>query len=105
MQQAIDDCDKSWSTKDKIKSLYNPMYRYALENDLAHKNYAEFAVLPPNDKPTKRKSITREEIDLLWDNVNNVEFADVPLIIIYTGMRPRELISISTNNIHLDERF
>lgn len=105
MQQVIDNCDKSWSTKDKIKSLYNLMYRYALENDLVHKNYAQFVVVPPNDKPTRRKPFTHKEIELLWDSVSKVEFVDVPLIMIYTGMRPGELISIKTDNIHLDKRF
>src|SRR5699024_6368908 len=70
-----------------------------------HKNYAQFVVVPPNDKPTNRKPFTHDEIELLWNNVNKVEFADVPLIMIYTGLRPGELIGIEVPNIFLEERY
>lgn len=41
---------------------------------------------------TMHKNFTEEEIELLWQNLNKIEHIDTILIMIYTSMRPTELI-------------
>ena len=46
---------------------------------------------------------TREEIQTLWQNVDSVPYADTVLILIYTGWRISELLSMHTENVSLTE--
>ncbi len=105
MQAIIDNCDKSHGTKRKIKVLYNQMYKFAMENDLTHKDYSKFVELPRDNTASSRKPFTVEEIKVLWDHVDRLDFIDTTLIMIYTGLRPGELVEIKNENIKLDERY
>lgn len=83
------------STKSRIKSLFNMMYKYAVAHDIVEKDYA--SVMFANGNPIKRSRtkevipFSQEEIFLLWDNLDNIAFADMILIGIYSGWRPQEL--------------
>lgn len=105
LQSVIDNCGKSYSTKLAIRSLYNQMYKFAIPNDLAHKNYAQFVKLPKKKNLNERRPFTLDEINLLWENVDKKEFADAVLVMIYTGMRPGEVVDIKVKDINLDERY
>ncbi len=93
------------STKARIKSLFNMMYKYAVAHDIVDKNYA--SVMFSNGSPIKRERtknpipFTQEEILLLWDNVN-MAFVDMVLIGIYTGWRPQELAILKVADIDLE---
>ncbi|MGX8794293.1 tyrosine-type recombinase/integrase [Oceanobacillus sp. M60] len=105
LQSVIDNCDKSWGTKKKIKVLFNQMYKHALENDLTHKDYARFVELPKNDTKNSRKPFTLDEINILWENIDRFDDIDSVLIMIYTGLRPGELVEVKNKSIQLDERY
>lgn len=105
MQKVIDNCDKSYETKSKIKVLYNQLYKHALENDLAQKDYARFVELPKNNTVSSRKPFANDAINILWENVNVIDDVDLVLIMIYTGLRAGELIEIKTNKVQLEKRF
>jgi len=49
-------------------------------------------------------SFSRDEVDLLWKNSND-ENVKAVLIMIYTGMRIEEFLSMKTKNVHLDEKY
>lgn len=80
------------------------MYKYALENDIVTKDYSKFVDLGKNTDKSTRKPFTDEEIKLLWDNLGRMDFIDTVLIMIYTGMRPGEVITIENENINLEGR-
>lgn len=105
MQSVIDNCDKSHETKKKIKTLFNQLYKIGLENDLIQKDYARFVEMPANMVKSSRKPFTLDEIQLLWNNVNNIKNADTVLIMIYTGLRPGELVEIKKESVNLEERY
>lgn len=105
MQKVIDDCDKSYGTKKKIKVLYNQLYKFALENDIAVKDYSSFVELGEDKGESNRKPFTSDEINKLWEHVDRMEYIDTILIMIYSGMRPGELLDIRNSNIHLEERI
>ncbi len=93
------------STKSRIKSLFNMMYKYAVAHDIVEKDYA--ATMFANGNPIKHERtkepipFTEEEVALLWDNTN-IPFADMILIGIYTGWRPQELSILKVSDIDME---
>lgn len=104
MQAAIDNCDKGYGTRKKIKVLFNQLFKYALETDIITKDYSKFVELGKDESESTRKPFTQDEIQKLWDNLGRMEFIDTILIMIYSGLRPGELILIETDNIDIDNR-
>lgn len=102
MQKIIDDNDNmSQSSLSKIKLLLIQLYKYALENDIINKNYAEFIILPK--KETKSKdSFTDLEVAKIEKAVNTVPFADVILCMCYTGFRINEFLSLTPFSYNLE---
>ncbi|MBS4535609.1 site-specific integrase [Clostridium sp. D2Q-14] len=105
LQEVIDNCDKGYSTKKKVKTLYNQLYKYAVANDITNKDYSNYVDIGENNTKSTRKPFTKDEIDNLWENVNRMDFIDTILIMIYTGIRPGELITIKNENIDLENRI
>lgn len=94
------------STKSRIKSLFNMMYKYAVAHDIVEKDYA--SVMFANGNPIKKERtkeavpFSQQEIDTLWDNVDTIAFSDMILIGIYTGWRPQELSILQINDIDME---
>lgn len=105
MQKIIDESDKSHETKKKVKILFNQLYKLAIENDLTEKNYASFVSVGIDNTVSKRMPFTSDEIDTLWEKVNQYDFIDTILIMIYTGLRPGELVTIENENVNIEERY
>ncbi len=94
------------STKGRIKSLFNMLYKYAIAHDIVEKDYA--SVMFANGSPIKRERtkdpvpFTDNEIIQLWDNVDKVPFTDMVIIGIYSGWRPQELSILKLSDIDLE---
>lgn len=98
----------SANTKKRMKSLFNLLMDYAVEYEIASRNYArEFNIdietIKASSK-TKRThiSFTDKEMNILWDNVHLWPYIDMILIQCYSGWRPQELISLEIKNVNLD---
>src|SRR5690625_6546828 len=76
----IDNMDKSHSTKSITKTLYNQLFKFAIENDVADKNYAEFVTLPKDTVESDREPFSDLEIQTLWNNLHNKENTDMALV-------------------------
>lgn len=92
-----------------VKTIFDLMLDYALEYELTDKNYSRLISLQnmENLKYSVKSghiSFSEEELNILW---NKCDDATIQLILIncYTGFRPSELISITTDNVHLDEKY
>ncbi|MCC2249116.1 site-specific integrase [Virgibacillus sp. AGTR] len=105
MQAVISGLDKSYSMKKRIKTLYNQLFKFALQNDIVEKDYSKFIELGKDETNSDREPFSDVEIKKLWDNIEKAENADMALIMIYTGMRPSELLEVESNNINLNERY
>lgn len=102
-QKIIDNLDRSKSTKSKVKILLGLLYKYAMQNDICNKNYAEFILL--NREQRQEKEIfTDIEIQKLWDNIS-IPYADTILIMIYSGMRISEMLQLTKFNIDLEKNI
>jgi integrase len=106
LQSIMDSCDKGHGTRRKLKVLFGQLYSYAMQNDVINKNYAEFVdVGEKEDTEEIHKKFTSDEIKTLWDNINRMDYLDTILIMIYTGLRPGELVKIENKDINIKERY
>lgn len=99
LQAAIDRMKQGRASKEKAKLLCTSLYKYALENDIVNKNYAQFIKLEKSVKKEK-EIFTDTEIQKLFDN-DSIPYVDVILILIYTGFRIQELFDLTKFNIDL----
>jgi len=104
MQSVIDQCEKGHGTLKKIKVLFNQLFKYALENDIVDKDYSKFVEIGENESESTRRPFTQDEIALLTNNVDRMDFIDTTLIMIYTGLRVGELLLIKTADIDIENR-
>ena len=95
-------------TKGRMKSMFNLMFDWAYAREIVDRNYARAFEL---DKETKIKQVrekrkntifSKEEIDLLWKNVDKIAFVDMVLCGIYSGWRPQELAILKIKDIDLE---
>lgn len=106
LQTLTDEAGTSYYTKRDIKTLLSHCYKLAIRDDYEDKNRAQYIQLPALETQ-ERETFTEDEINILWDWFRKTE--DVTacrmLIMLYTGIRPGELTTIQTENIHLDEQW
>ena len=89
-----------------LKTFWNQVFDFAVGRDIIHKNYSKMVRTKNKDSHTSsRQPFTKEEIQLLWDNVDKIENVDTILILIYTAMRPSELLAIRKDNVYCNERY
>jgi len=105
MQTIISNCNKSHSTKQKIKSLCSQLFKYAMENDIVSKDYAQFLDIGKDTEGNKRKIFTEAEIRRLFEVVNDIDYVDTILIMIYSGLRIGELLTLECKNVDLEKRI
>lgn len=103
--QAVIDGISAPSMKDVVKFIFLKSYKYGMENDIVNKNYAQFVKIAKKEESKEKVPFTREEIDKLWENLDNLKYGDLVLILLYTGMRIGELLKMEKSNIHLEERY
>ena len=100
LEGCIQDANVGQSTKQRMKSLYNLLFKYALKHDIVDKNYAALCNSVKSGEATIiRIPFTTEEISLLSNNID-FPFVDMILIGIYTGWRPQELAKIKLEDIN-----
>ena len=101
IQDCIDNCPLSCSTKASIKNLFNHLDTFAMELDIITRRRA-LMVKTPTIPDSTRKPFSRNEISLLWENSER-EWVDTVLIFIYTGMRLSELLNVTREDINLND--
>lgn len=102
MEGTIRDAQIGADTKNRMKSLYNLMFKYALKHEIVDKDYAALCNGVKKEEPKRaRKPFSEKEIQLLWDNIE-IPFVDIILIGIYSGWRPQELATLKTEDIDLE---
>jgi integrase len=102
IEGCIKNADVGNSTKQRMKSLCNMMYRYALKNEIVSVNYADLCDTIKRGKPTiVRVPFSSEEEKMLWDNIS-FPFVDMVLIGLYSGWRPQELAILKIADIDLE---
>ena len=103
LQKIFNDMDYSRGYKSNCKSVLNRIFNFALKNDFIDSNKVQFVELGKKNIVVERKIFTKDEINILWQNlkVNNVY---IILILIYTGMRIGELLALKVCDVDLDNK-
>lgn len=103
LQNVINNC-KSASSQSQIKSVFCNLFRYAVANDLALKDYSAAIKTQEQKVSTLHRPFTMDELGWLWQNTNTDAIKAI-LIQTYTGMRMSELAGLLLDNVHLKEQY
>jgi integrase len=103
LQQITDDAGSSYYTKRDIKNLLSNLYKIAIRDDYTDRNKAQYIELPPLES-SERTIFTEDEIAALWLDQDQYVVQHI-LVMLYTGMRPAEMLQLQTANVHLSEHF
>lgn len=106
IQMAINSSTKTYSGRSRMKMLASQMSQFAIENDFIKKNYSSYIDL--GEKPDKtliRKPFTEEEIKKLYSSIHVYRYTDTILMMIFSGVRPSELLLTRTENVFLDKNY
>lgn len=111
-QTIIDDLTAaglSRSMCEKQRQLFSQLCKWAMQQDIINKNYAEGLRLPPAAQK-KERTLTKAEIESIRavsaDKSNRLApTADLALVLLYTGMRITELLSMRRDDVHLSEGY
>ena len=104
-QRCIDKCAQNFSRSqcEKVKQICSQLCKYAMQNDIIDKNYAEFLKLPKQNKKEK-EIFTDNELNLLWQHSDD-ERVQIILIMCYTGFRIGEMCNIKKTNVNIEEGY
>lgn len=109
LQRLIDTATKEDGTNyssgslSRIKAVVVMIWDYAVKNDLARKNYAKFITLPRN-KRREKDCFTALEVQKIRDAAaTGVPWADAILIMIYSGFRITEFLSLDRFTVDLEQ--
>jgi integrase len=89
--------EASPNVRGRIKSLFNLLLDYAVEQEIVTENYSRKFAVSRNlrqemkESTTSHKNFTDEEMTVLWDHVDSTKYVDLLLIQCYSGWRPQEL--------------
>ena len=101
LQSIIDDMlniGLSYSSCKKVRTLISQLFDYAIINDWCTTNYAKFLNLGHNKPVRPHKPFTTQSINRLWRLESPLH--DIPLILLYTGMRASELINLKARDVN-----
>ena len=92
----------SYSSCKKIRTLISQLFDYAIINRWCSTNYAKFLNLGHNKPVRPHKPFTTQAINRLWRLESPLH--DIPLILLYTGMRASELINLKARDVNRKQR-
>lgn len=101
MQKIMDECTLGYSSLCNLKKLFCQLYKYAMENDIVQKNYAQYVTINREDDNEKGEPFSQEELDLLWANRED-KTVQMILILIYSGFR---ITAFETMEINLEQGY
>lgn len=109
---------KSRGYQSKVRSLMHMLYKYAMGRDIVERDWSQYVELTAPERDSPRVVFTQEEIARLWELYrSNDEVPGEPrglrglgllasvLVLLYTGMRVGELLSLKWECVDLKDRY
>ena len=108
LQKVVDEqTDVSLDMKKAMVQMYHGMFKFAIANQLVPNglNPAEYVILPATEEPkNKHIRFSKEDVAALFEYADDSN-VQIVLMLIYTGVRPGELIALEKKDVHIDERW
>ena len=101
MQACIDSCQTTQQRE--IKTVCRKTYEFALQQEYVDRNPALYLKSNTVESSIDREIFSPDEIEALWKNEH--WSAKIALILLYSGMRTKELRTLDPNDIDLEEKF
>ncbi len=106
LQNIINSCDKGYASKRKLLSLFKAIFKYADQNDMVKKNYANYVDISKHKPVTIEKSrLSDEIITQLNEQAKNNEYIQLICILIYSGVRISELLQLKKSDVNLNDKY
>ena len=93
----------SYSSCKKVRSLVNMLYDYAAINEWCNKSYGRHLQLGTNSPVHPHKPFSRRQINAVWNC--GLPEADIVLLLLYTGMRSKELRMLQKRDINRKQKY
>lgn len=107
LQAVVDNSGKNYPTLIKVKVLFSQLFAYAMQNEIVDKDYSKFVDVEKYKEKKQTSEIhsvfSAEEIHELWNNAAD-QYIQVIIMMIYSGVRIRELLNLKKENVNLQER-
>lgn len=105
IQSALDSIEAGYCTKKKCRVLLSQLYQYALKNGIVETDLSRFLELPKHLPVYIKRPFTARQIGKLWKSAEEVKGVKDVLILIYTGMRAGEYISLAAGDVNLRQQY
>lgn len=105
-EMVMSEVSSGYSMQIRLRTLWNQMCKYAMENDIIEKNYAQFVATKDKMPETTRTAISEEDIEKIWAEADKGnQDAKIAIVFIYTGLRARELLDMEKINVDVPGRI
>lgn len=94
----------SYSYKQKVKTLFNQLFKLAIAEDIVLKNYADNVSVGKATVSRKHRMLTDDEIRTLLAHRGD-KWIDYLLVLLFTGARLMEIANLEVKDIHLDRSY
>jgi integrase len=104
LQDVVDEIQAGYCTQKKCRVLMSQLYQFAIKREMATTDYSRYVEIDRHRVVYKKKPFTVREINRLWKQADDENVQDV-LILIYTGLRIGEYLSLRPQDIKIRERY
>jgi site-specific recombinase XerD len=105
MQKALDEAEGGYQTIKRIQILFKQLYKWCINHDCIKKNYAEQTKINVKYDPTPRERFSTDEVKKVWEASKDNENAAIVLILLYSGVRIMDLLSLKKKDVNLEEQY
>lgn len=99
LQECLDACPAGKRTRENMRAVISLMYKYGIPRHVIPENLNLSPFLTvTGDGAAKRESFTEEQIKKIRAASGTVAYADYITIMIYTGFRPSEFLSLTVGD-------
>lgn len=101
LEETLSELETSDGQKNKLRSYYILLWRYAMKHDIVNKNYGQLIDLKRVTKSIIKVPFNKEEIEKLLENQGAL-IVDMILFNCFSGWRPSEMCNIETSRVDLE---
>lgn len=104
LQAIVDSCPHGSATKKNICAVMHSVYEYAMQNNLADRDYADYISIEKSEPVIQREIFSDAEIAQLWSWQSEWD-VQILLILIYSGLRINELLTRPRADCNLEDEW